>query len=63
MRNRLTHEHYDIDVEVLWDTLTADIAELEQTLSAVAERSQAPSAREPSTEQHSPCVEPDTLDL
>ena len=63
MRNRLTHEYYDIDVEVLWDTLTADIAELEQTLSAVAERSQAPSAMEPSTEQHSPRVEPDTLDL
>lgn len=33
MRNRLTHEYYDIDVEVLWDTLTTDIAVLRTTLA------------------------------
>lgn len=39
MRNRLTHEYYDINVEVLWDTLTSDIAELEQALAGLAETS------------------------
>ncbi len=36
MRNRLTHEYYDIDVEVLWDTLTDDIDELERSLKHIA---------------------------
>lgn len=42
MRNRLTHEYYDIDVEVLWDTLTSDIAELGEALSNVVRQPQAP---------------------
>ena len=36
MRNRLTHEYYNIDAEVLWDTLTSDIAELERSLRSIS---------------------------
>ena len=32
MRNRLSHEYYDIDLDVLWDTMTTDIPDLEQSL-------------------------------
>ena len=35
MRNRLTHEYYGIDVEVLWDTLTVAIANLERSLRSI----------------------------
>ncbi len=62
-RNRLTHEYYDIDVEVLWDTIAVDVAELEQSLSGVAEGLQMFGATEPPTKQHSRRVESDTLDL
>ena len=32
MRNRLSHEYYNIDLDVLWDTITTDIPDLEQAL-------------------------------
>ena len=62
MCNRLTHEYYDIDVEVLWDThrrhrrVRANPQRCDRAI-------QAPGAMEPSTGQRSPCVEPNTLHL
>jgi uncharacterized protein with HEPN domain len=40
MRNRLVHAYFDIDLDRVWDTITADlpplIAELEQIISSDA---------------------------
>ncbi|MCY4422417.1 MAG: DUF86 domain-containing protein [Acidimicrobiaceae bacterium] len=62
MRNRLTHEYYDIDVEVLWDTLTSDIAELQQALAGLAEPSRAADDNTV-TEKRNPHCERGGLDL
>lgn len=39
MRNRLVHAYFDIDLDRVWDTVTADlpplIAELEQIIGSV----------------------------
>jgi uncharacterized protein with HEPN domain len=35
MRNRLTHGYFDINKDVVWATVTHDLAKLEPRLSAV----------------------------
>lgn len=36
MRNHLTHEYHKVDLDVVWNTITTDIPDLEQTLSGVS---------------------------
>ena len=50
MRNRLNHEYYDIDLDVVWDTITTDIPDLEQTLLAATAPSQFVGVVEPVAE-------------
>jgi uncharacterized protein with HEPN domain len=35
MRNRLAHGYFDINLEVVWDTVQLSLAELEEKLTAV----------------------------
>ena len=63
MRNRLTHEYYDIDVEVLWNTLAADIVELEHTLGHIVDTSMRARRSEPGTIERRPRGGRDSLGL
>ncbi|HOZ02916.1 MAG TPA: DUF86 domain-containing protein [Candidatus Woesebacteria bacterium] len=38
MRNRLTHEYWDIDLEIVWTTATVDIPSLKQQLVELLEK-------------------------
>lgn len=37
MRNRLIHAYFDIDLDIVWQTVSTDLPELERLLSAVVE--------------------------
>jgi uncharacterized protein with HEPN domain len=36
MRNRLTHVYFDIDLQVVWDTVTGDLPQLASMLAPLA---------------------------
>jgi uncharacterized protein with HEPN domain len=38
MRDRVTHRYFDVDYEVVWDTLTTDLPTLEQAVRAFVEQ-------------------------
>lgn len=38
MRNRLIHGYYDIDLDVIWSTVTQDIPPLEKKIRKIVER-------------------------
>ena len=37
MRNRLIHGYFDVDVDLLWDTVERDIPTLESQIRAILE--------------------------
>ncbi|NYT13987.1 MAG: DUF86 domain-containing protein [Candidatus Methanofastidiosa archaeon] len=38
MRNRLIHGYYDIDLDVIWSTVTEDIPPLEEKIKIIVEK-------------------------
>ena len=50
MRIRLTHEYHNVDLDVVWNTITTDIPDLEQTLLGVSAPSQFMGGAEPTVE-------------
>jgi uncharacterized protein with HEPN domain len=42
MRNRITHEYFGVDVEVLWQTVIEDLPQLQSMLRALLARNDLP---------------------